>query len=87
MRKRTKEKSPVRAIPLPEAIDGKKWEIHQSHQARMAGVTARGEHMIVPMGDNDQERLIRVHEMTHIAISPRDEIHEILTNTSWTRDF
>jgi hypothetical protein len=34
--------------------------------------------MVVPMGDNDQERLIRVHEMTHIAITPREEIHQIL---------
>lgn len=79
MRKRRKEQKPVRAIPLPEAIDGKRWEIHQSQQARLAGITSQGEHMVVPMGDNQQERLVRVHEMTHVSISPRDEIHEILT--------
>lgn len=80
MRKRRKEKEPARAIPLPEAIDGKRWEIRQSHQPRIAGITSKGQHMIVPMGDNEVERLIRVHEMTHISITPLDEVDEILTD-------
>lgn len=78
MKKRRGQKKEVRAIPLPEAIDGKRWEIHQSHQARTAGVTAQGEHMVVPMGDNQLERLVRVHEMTHVSISPRDQLNDIL---------
>ena len=78
MKRKEKDKKPVRAIPLPEAIDGKRWEIRQSHQPRIAGITSAGETMVVPMGDNELERLIRLHEMTHISITPREQAHEII---------
>lgn len=76
--RKEKEKKPVRAIPLPEAIDGQRWEIRQSNQTRVAGIATSERTMVVPMGDNDLERLIRLHEMTHISITPRERAVEAM---------
>ncbi len=74
--KRSKKKAPGHAIPLPEAIDGRRWNVHRSPTTRLAGITrtrgAATDTMIVPMGAFEQERLIRAHEMIHVSITPDD---------------
>jgi hypothetical protein len=77
MRSRKKKREKL-AIPLPEAIDGQHWKIHRSPSVRIAGVEHRHGQMIVPLGESQVERLVRLHEMTHVKITPRDELQVAL---------
>ena len=62
-----------RAIPLPEAIDGQRWQIQQSPTLRTAGINPSGQ-MLVPLDPGERERMVRMHEMTHVKITPGDEM-------------
>mgnify|MGYP003336854488 CR=1 FL=1 len=53
--------------PLPEAIDGKKWDV--SDGAGTCDTVSRV--MRVPLGPSDADRFVRNHEMAHGKITPR----------------
>lgn len=72
--KKGKRKRGVRdtsAYPMPEAIDGERWRVSRSPSLRVAGVSPWDHQMIVPLGQEEPERLVRLHEMTHIKITPK----------------
>lgn len=62
-------------MPLPEAIRPGPWKIEES-QHRRSGETqlelVTGGKLTIPLGGGEIERALRLHEQTHIAISPRD---------------
>lgn len=80
MAKKNKNKKPDRSRPLPEAIDGERWNVFESPSKRLAGVTSQGRQMMVPMGVSTVERLMRMHEMTHVKITPRAEMGEAMNH-------
>jgi len=60
-------KSTRRVYPLPEAIDGKRWNVDDGRP--QVDMTAR--RMFVPLADTPEDRFLRAHETAHARITPK----------------
>lgn len=62
--------------PAPEVVDGGEWKIQQSASLRVAGIKRNpgspGGRMVVPLGEAEQARLVRAHELMHVHITPEE---------------
>jgi hypothetical protein len=58
----------VPIAPLPEAIDGERWSIDSSSQAR---VDLGKREMFVPLSDSAEDHFVRLHEMAHAKWTPK----------------
>jgi hypothetical protein len=61
----------MRPIPAPQIIDGVEWTVRDSGESRTAFVDYEKNEMVVPMDGTPVGDLLRAHETTHIAITPR----------------
>ena len=55
--------------PLPEALDGDKWQV--AHTDGMGGCSTRHKRMMTPAGDNPRDEFVRLHEMAHARFTPK----------------
>jgi hypothetical protein len=77
-------KSKVKKMyPVPEAIDGDKWDVRES---RAAMTDTKGRTMLVPATDTDQGQYLRAHEMAHAKISPRVHANALCKKHGITSD-
>jgi hypothetical protein len=60
-------------FPLPEAIDGAKWDVRES--ASVAQTDTKGRAMSVPFADTDAAEFLRSHETAHARITPKVHAH------------
>lgn len=58
-------------MPLPEALSGNPWSIREV-ATRQAQMSHQYHEMHVPLGRTPAERAVRLHEMTHVKITPTD---------------
>jgi hypothetical protein len=63
-----KKKLKKKLFPLPEAIDGSKWDIRDGSSA-MTDVKSRT--MYVPSSDSPEDEYLRAHETAHARITPK----------------
>lgn len=62
----------MRPVPAPAIIDGVEWEVRDSGDPRTAFVDFDAMAMVVPMDGTPAGDMIRAHETSHVAITPRD---------------
>lgn len=67
--------SPPAPLPLPEAIAPGPWQIEAAPGDGRASMVALGRggggRLLVPLGGGERERVIRRHELAHVAWTPR----------------
>ena len=63
----------MKAYPFPEAIDGHEWMIEEG----FGSVDTVNRVMAVPLGTSDSGRHIRLHELSHVRITPRHPAHKL----------
>ncbi len=60
-------------FPIPEAIDGKMWDVRENPHAARTDTKERS--MAVPFSDTDQAEFLRSHETAHARITPKVHAH------------
>lgn len=64
-------KKEEKQTPFPAMIDGNKWQIREGKIPAFVAKTDEGEFLMqVPMGNNEADRRIRLHEEGHVAFTP-----------------
>jgi hypothetical protein len=63
-----KAKKQKKFFPLPEAIDGAKWDVRDSSAAM---TDTKGRTMFVPATDSPEDEYLRAHETAHARITPK----------------
>jgi len=53
--------------PLPEAIDGNLWEVISTD---FGGCSPKHHKMMIPTGETDADKFVRLHEMAHAKFTP-----------------